>query len=448
MPYSCRLLASAFLCLALAAPSWALPRLLIVGDSWAAEQWEDGSHTRVFSALGLSGIAASGELTTTSGSTAADWVMPANLQRISDALQQYPHIDTVQLTVGGNDFLDAWNTGMTEAEFAALIGFIQHDVDIISSYILGLRPDIEIVLSLYDYPNFEDTRNGLIWTFACSALWDDLGQPSPLQVNTAAVAVIDAIEDELIANPRIQHVRQLGQAQGHFGLSGFPPGSIAPPGLLDQPSPAEAMRERFLFGGLDCFHFNAVAYDVLTANLVEDYLDARFQPGLALELVTGTKEYDGSPRTADLLSTPPVDVLVTTYDGSTEPPVDAGVYELVVTAPGWRDSLVTSFEVARAAQLVEFVAPESVLVTETVIALQASASSGLSVVLELVAGPATLDGQTVLLAGTPGTVVIRASQPGDGNWLAAETIERQIEILELNDGLFDDRFEALPAPPG
>ena len=81
-------------------------RFLVVGDSWAEEQWLDGSHQRVVNDNNLTGVGISGELTTTSGSTAGDWVMPAELERIGSALAQYPHIDTVQLTVGGNDFLD------------------------------------------------------------------------------------------------------------------------------------------------------------------------------------------------------------------------------------------------------------------------------------------------------------------------------------------------------
>jgi len=201
------------------------------------------------------------------------------------------------------------------------------------------------------------------------------------------------------------------------------------------------MRERFLFGGLDCFHFNAAAYDVLVNNLVQEYLNVRFQSGLALELAGEVPVYDGSPKAAEILSDPPVDALIVSYDGSLAPPVDAGVYDLVVTAPGWRKSLATSFVVARASQTVDLSSPEAVPITEPDIELQSSASSGLLVELEVISGPASLDGQTLVLDGAPGTVVIVARQPGDGNWLPAEPVQRQIEVFELTDALFEDRFE-------
>ncbi len=440
--FTCMAACGLILCLSVANANQDITRFLIVGDSWAEEQWEDGSHARVFQQHGLEGVGISGELTTTSGSTAADWVMTENLERISAAFDQYPHLDTVQLTIGGNDFLDQWNTGMSQKEFDALIGFIQSDVEIVSNYILSLRPDIEIIISLYDYPNFEDTRSGLIWFFACSPLWNDLGQPSPLAVNTAAVAVIDAIESELIGNPRVSHVRHLGRAQNHFGLPDHPPGTIAPPGLLDQPSPAAAMRTRFIGGGLDCFHFNAQAYDVLIDNLVDGYIAERFQSGLSIELAADPPAYDGSPRPAIIDTEPSVEMLIVTYNGGPETPVNAGTYDLVVTAPGWRETLVTSFEIVQGSQDITFIAPEVVLSNVSAVELLVEASSGLAVELEVLSGPATIDGQNLLLDGTPGTVVLSASQSGDSNWMAAETVAREIEVIEATDELFGDRFEA------
>lgn len=416
-------------------------RLLIVGDSWAEEQWDDGSHARVLNASGLSQVGVSGELTTTSGSTAADWVMPAELARIGNALEQYPHIDTVQLTIGGNDFLDFWNTSFTPAQFAQLIEFIRGDVEIVSTYILNQRPEIEIIVSLYDYPNFEDTRNGLIWFFACSALWDDLGQPNPLQVNTAAVEVIDAIEAFADKNSRISHVRHLGQAQNFFGLPGQPPGSIPAPGLIDVPSPAAAMRTRFFGGGLDCFHFNATAYDVLIGNLVDNYLDQRFDAGLDLAFDSLSLPYNGAPQAVPVATDPPGQDLVISYDNSLVTPTDVGSYAVTVTAPGWRENLSGTFEIVQGSQSIDLDVPNSVFDSVETIDIEVSASSGLPVDLVLVSGPATLDGLTLTLTGGFGTIVLEASQPGDSNWLAADTVSRSIEVIEFVDELFEDRFE-------
>jgi lysophospholipase L1-like esterase len=411
-------------------------RLLIVGDSWAEEQWLDGSHARVLSDFVLSSVGVSGELTTTSGSTAAEWVMPENLARIDAALVQYPHLDTVQLTVGGNDFLDSWNTAFSPAQFDALIALIVQDIQIVTDYILAQRPELEIVISLYDYPNFEDTRDGLIWTFACSGLWNDLGQPDPQQVNTAAVDVIDAIEAFSDGNPRIRHVRHLGQAQIFFGSTMLPL-----PGNITLPSPRAAMRERFFGGGGDCFHFNATAYDVLIGNLVAGYFGARFAPGLSLEIESPVVEYTGKPRSIGVSTLPADQALIISYDGELLAPTDVGSYSVIVTAPGWRESLTGSFEIVPGSQSIQFDPPTVLRADSAPLSIVASASSGLPVSIELLSGPASLVDGVLTLDGVPGLVELRAAQAGDGNWQAAEIQTRSIEIIEVADPLFQDRFQ-------
>ncbi len=418
-------------------------RFLVVGDSWAEEQWTDGSHQQVFNTNGLAAVAVSGELTTTSGSTAADWVMAVELERIGNALAQYPHIDTVQLTIGGNDFLDAWNTGYSEAQFDELIGWISQDVEFVATYILNQRPDIEIIISLYDYPNFEDTRDGFIWLGLCSGLWSDLGQPTPLELNTAAVEVIDAVELLADSDPRISHVRHLGQAQNEYGIPGFPPGTLAPPGDINLPSPLDAMRTRFPGGGHDCFHFNGETYEVLIENLLVGYVDERFEPGLSLQFDTLQVGYNGQPQAVPVTTGPPGQGLIISYDGSLDEPVDVGNYAVVVTSPGWRENLQGVFEIIPGVQLIDFPQPAPVLVTETEVVLSATASSGLPVAYDLISGPATLAGNILTLNGTTGTIVVQATQTGDGNWMAAEPVQRNIEVVEMLDELFDDRFELM-----
>jgi hypothetical protein len=60
--------------------------------------------------------------------------------------------------------------------------------------------------------------------------------------------------------------------------------------------------------------------------------------------------------------------------------------------------------------------------------LFASATSGLDVNFILIAGPATLSGRTLTLDGTPGTVVVRASQSGNAFYLPAPELERTFTI--------------------
>src|SRR6056297_2275882 len=84
--------------------------LLLVGDSWAEQQWQDQSHALVFGALGFGAVQVYGSATTESGTTAADWTQPGRRQVLTDELALRDDVDVVQITLGGNDFLDAWRT--------------------------------------------------------------------------------------------------------------------------------------------------------------------------------------------------------------------------------------------------------------------------------------------------------------------------------------------------
>jgi lysophospholipase L1-like esterase len=421
-------------------------RLLIVGDSWAAEQWGDGSHVRVFGLHGLEHIQIYGDGTTESGSTAAEWKQASYLQRIDDALATYPDIDTVQLTIGGNDFLADWNTGLSEQQVENLKQWILFDLQLVVDHVLGLDPDIEIVLSFYDYPNFEDTRDGLIWTFACSGLWDDLGQPNPLQLNTAAVEFIGAFEQLAGSDSRVHFVDHFGLLQNRLGFpaDGIGPGDLEMPGDLNRPSPLEAMRTRFFGGGHDCFHLNATGYDFLVENLINEYYGDRF--ARAADIVIGDLlfVYDGQPREPVITTDPPNLNLIVTFDGQSAPPVDAGSYELVVVVDqaGWTGQADATLVIEPAAQSITFeIDPASVSTQSDPITLEAEADSGLPVTLALLSGPASLDGTTLTLNGDQGVVVIEASQPGDQNWTAAESVQRSLEVVATVDELFEDRFE-------
>ena len=250
-------------------------RLLIVGDSWAEEQWLDGSHQRIFDANGFDQFSADGARTTESGSTAAEWRTPAFLQRIADALIAQPTIDTVQLTVGGNDFLDAWNTNLTPAQEMSLQMTILDDLIVITDFILNQRADIEIVLSFYDYPNFVDTLGGLTGLFFCQPLHADLGQPTPFEINTAATEFINVYR-QLADDPRVHFVNHAGLMQFVFGFpdQNILPGDLPPPGDLSLPSPVESLRTR-VSSNDDCFHLSAEGYDVLIENLFDQYLFSR-----------------------------------------------------------------------------------------------------------------------------------------------------------------------------
>ncbi|MEZ4776431.1 MAG: PKD domain-containing protein [Bacteroidia bacterium] len=61
--------------------------------------------------------------------------------------------------------------------------------------------------------------------------------------------------------------------------------------------------------------------------------------------------------------------------------------------------------------------------------VSATASSGLPVSFSLISGPATLNGNTITLTGTDGTVIIRASQGGDATYQPAANVDQSFDVL-------------------
>jgi hypothetical protein len=67
-------------------------------------------------------------------------------------------------------------------------------------------------------------------------------------------------------------------------------------------------------------------------------------------------------------------------------------------------------------------------VTEAPFDIAAKATSGLAVALEVISGPAVLDGKKLRLTGHAGLVIIRASQQGDALFLPALPAERAFAV--------------------
>ncbi len=72
------------------------------------------------------------------------------------------------------------------------------------------------------------------------------------------------------------------------------------------------------------------------------------------------------------------------------------------------------------------------LTTDAPFMLNATASSGLPVSFEVVSGPATVSGSEVTLTGSPGEVVIKATQEGDATYNPAEELLNSFQVLDPN----------------
>ncbi|WP_133566474.1 SGNH/GDSL hydrolase family protein [Marinicella litoralis] len=255
-------------------------KVLIVGDSWAQQQYSDGIHDAVFDVNGYPDISildnADAAAVAIDGTTAEDWVDPVELQKITDALVNNPSVDTVQLTLGGNDFLNNWHTDMTLMETDALKAGIVADLQVIVDAILAVDSQIEIIMSFYDYPNFEETTSGFFGE-TCATLHNGMLNPTPSEINNMALEFTDAFVEISNQNIKVFHVPHWGRMQNAYGSSdgSFGPGDIPLPGYTELTSPLVAMRTHFGFVK-DCFHLEPAGYDILVQALFEDYFLYRF----------------------------------------------------------------------------------------------------------------------------------------------------------------------------
>ncbi len=202
-------------------------RIAIAGDSWAQYMADDNTHNKTLSMYGHGDKAAISETFeisvgcsgspgandyAVSGSEAREWANETDynyLQNLIDACNANPDIDYVLLSIGGNDILAAqsgggWYKNMdldVPGSEQALFDAITDDMLYIMDEVWNrARPDINFVISSYDFPNFNVASGFLCDQYACPKR-EDLSRDD----NTNGV--IDA--DELITDAEINAMMNL-----------------------------------------------------------------------------------------------------------------------------------------------------------------------------------------------------------------------------------------------
>ena len=83
------------------------------------------------------------------------------------------------------------------------------------------------------------------------------------------------------------------------------------------------------------------------------------------------------------------------------------------------------------AQSIDFQVINDKIVTDTPFQIAAAASSELPVEFSIISGPASISGNTITLDGVQGTVVVRAEQNGNVEYLPAPPVEQSFEVIPL-----------------
>ncbi|MGH7730197.1 MAG: FlgD immunoglobulin-like domain containing protein [Candidatus Eiseniibacteriota bacterium] len=279
------------------------PRLLLAGDSWAQYMWDDGSHNEMFDRFGHAekravsrslgsdpGPGYAGPEYAISGSEARQWVDTANYPWIANvvaALQAHPTIDRVLLSIGGNDVLagksgGGWYKDMdldVAGSEAVLFDRIHDHTLQIMDAALAVRPGLRVILSSYDYPNF----NTGFWCFAyaCPKRRDLSRDPDNALITDQELnAMMVEVEGDRIdwsnGHPRSDFDHAVGLMHHYYGDGVSAPLTLPRPGQVPPdyaPFPGgnplrPTLRSNFR-NAADPIHLSVEGYEVKIAHETE-----------------------------------------------------------------------------------------------------------------------------------------------------------------------------------
>ena len=127
--------------------------------------------------------------------------------------------------------------------------------------------------------------------------------------------------------------------------------------------------------------------------------------------------------------------VVITYNGSTNLPTGAGTYTVVATVGDTNNyssyAVTNTLTIAKAGNTISSFTtiPTQTSSNHTPFPITSpTSSSGLSVTLSVLSGPASISGNTVTLTGT-GTVILAANQAGNANYLAAVEVTTSFAVI-------------------
>lgn len=274
-------------------------RLLMIGDSWYGIMYAANSYGNSFEKYGFPDMRHSENGPVINGATLELSVQPLTLTLIEQSITDNPDIDIVGISLGGNDLLGGWSADMWSFQQDAFFSTLRGYIHTLVNRIQAARPGIHVFFSGYDYPNFVETR--LYIGSPYHAQWENMGEPSVLELNSALARLEQLKIDLANQRPEVHYVHSMGLMQYIYGYPiGLPeapylpfdpgvvpfPGQEAdnyqpyPGGLNVYPSPLAALN----WGGLDGIHLTEEAYQHLADHQTKyfffdffrDYPDAVF----------------------------------------------------------------------------------------------------------------------------------------------------------------------------
>ena len=149
-----------------------------------------------------------------------------------------------------------------------------------------------------------------------------------------------------------------------------------------------------------------------------------------LDAVSLMTTYDGSVRRATYTTNPPGLEVILTYDGLSTAPTGAGSYPVIasISDPRYHGNDSGTLVVGKASQAIDFPPLANALANASVPLSATGGGSGLPVTFTVTAGPATVEGGSLLVFSGAGQVTVSASQADDANHQAATPVARTLSV--------------------
>jgi lysophospholipase L1-like esterase len=267
------------------------PRVLIVGDSWAAGVFLTAALDEVLDEFGLTHAGVVGDTTAIGGSKAEQWATSEWRAKITAKLVENPTIDSVHLIMGGNDVLARIkNTDVFEGVGALLRetwwAQIETAITTVVQHCLSFPQVKKVVIADYDYLNSFTAH----FLDALSGGSNDFGGMSQYEVNQAFIEVGQLKKGLAQRTENCEYVHNFGLLQYHFRTPSWAARPGGPPLYLPYPGGDSALPmpdaafDTFVLLDItlpgDGIHPSEEAHKVMLRNAVEQVYYALYAPEL------------------------------------------------------------------------------------------------------------------------------------------------------------------------
>jgi hypothetical protein len=177
-----------------------------------------------------------------------------------------------------------WHKRMSATDEQKIFSQIKSDLNSITQIYQQVNPDLQIIISGYDYPHF--LENHKIPLFR--RIYERMLKPTASEMNSGLVRYSRFMSTLNLYNKNTYFVHHLGLSQYHQGVPEYqiPPRQTIPPhlissmtapeaygGLIDYPSSQQSMINWFTIES-DAFHLNSTSYK----NVLNHVYLSRIQP--------------------------------------------------------------------------------------------------------------------------------------------------------------------------